>query len=107
MKLKTLKPSLQTLRSGIQTLTQRPDVTPRLRGRAAVKRRAKWLTFHPLCVHCEAKGLITRAVTPDHITPLEMGGADDETNLQSLCQPCHDAKTATEAGQRAGRLRSL
>lgn len=107
MKLKTLRPSLQTLRPGLQVLTQRPDVTPRMRGRAAVERRARWLRLHPLCCHCEAQGRTRVAVTPDHVTPLEMGGADDDSNLQSLCQPCHDAKTATEAGQRASRTRSL
>ncbi|WP_256218679.1 HNH endonuclease [Pseudomonas sp. NBRC 111130] len=27
------------------------------------------------------------------------GGSDDESNLQSLCVPCHQAKTATEAAR--------
>jgi 5-methylcytosine-specific restriction endonuclease McrA len=40
--------------------------------------------------------------TPD-ATPLWKGGADDEANLQSLCQPHHDEKTAQEAAERAGR----
>jgi 5-methylcytosine-specific restriction protein A len=107
VKLKTLKSTLQTLRPGIQTLTHRPDVTPRLRGRAGVERRARWLCLHPLCLHCEQQGRTTVAITPDHITPLENGGADDETNLQSLCKACHDIKTAAEATERATRVRRL
>jgi len=107
MKLKTLKPRLQTLRPSLNTLSQRPDVTARLRGDAAVKRRARWLRLHPLCKHCGEQGRTTVAITPDHIIPLEMGGADDDTNLQSLCKACHDIKSAGEAKARAARVRSL
>ena len=33
----------------------------------------------------------------DHIIPKAKGGTDDPDNLQSLCAPCHDAKSAAEA----------
>lgn len=105
MKLTSLKPSIRTLGSRIPTLSANPHATPRLRGRAGVKRRASWLERHPLCVHCLAEDppRTTAAVTPDHIVPLEQGGADDENNLQSLCKKHHDAKNAAEAAARAGR----
>lgn len=41
----------------------------------------------------------------DHIIPLELGGADDATNLQGLCEEHHAAKTKREAIERAKRRR--
>lgn len=41
----------------------------------------------------------------DHITNKAQGGTDDPDNLQTLCNPCHRAKTATES-KRAGRHQS-
>lgn len=38
------------------------------------------------------------AVELDHIVPLFKGGADDDSNLQGLCSPCHAAKTAEDMG---------
>jgi 5-methylcytosine-specific restriction protein A len=98
MKLKTLKSKLPTL----STKLAAPVSTERLRGRAAVDRRAKWLRDHPLCAECEQDGRVTAAQVVDHKTPLWQSGADDyETNGQSLCHEHHDAKTAQEARQRA------
>ncbi len=39
----------------------------------------------------------------DHIVPLIDGGSHDDENLQTLCTPCHAAKTAGEARVRATR----
>jgi 5-methylcytosine-specific restriction protein A len=72
----------------------------RLRGRKGVERRRRWLEAHPLCCHCEAKGRTAIAIQVDHITPLAKGGADDESNFQSLCVSCHDAKTAQDMGRK-------
>ena len=44
----------------------------------------------------------------DHRVPLHLGGKNDDENLQTLCRStdghdgCHDKKTRTEAGNRAG-----
>jgi 5-methylcytosine-specific restriction endonuclease McrA len=43
----------------------------------------------------------------DHITPLWDGGANEDPNLQLLCDPCHKAKTAAEAALRAEKRRVL
>ena len=103
VKLTTLKSPLQRAPNRLQTLG-RPQATERMRGRAAVDRRARWLETHPLCVHCEAADKVTASVTVDHIKPLWDGGADDyETNGQSLCRPCHDVKSKAEAADRAAR----
>jgi len=38
----------------------------------------------------------------DHIKPVEQGGGlCGLDNLQTLCQPCHKAKTARQAAERA------
>jgi 5-methylcytosine-specific restriction protein A len=49
-----------------------------------------------------AKGFVTEASQVDHIKPLFKGGTDAPANLQSLCVPCHEAKTRADAGLRAG-----
>ncbi|MDM8753002.1 HNH endonuclease [Morganella morganii] len=49
-----------------------------------------------LCQQCLREGWATEAKTVDHITPKAHGGTDAESNLQSLCWPCHYRKTATE-----------
>jgi hypothetical protein len=68
----------------------------RLRGRAGVAQRQRRLRAQPLCRHCDAKGVVRLATVPDHITPLGLGGADTEDNIQCLCDEHHALKTATE-----------
>lgn len=103
-KLKMLKPRLKTINtSTIKTINtnRNPYAVERVRGRAWMETRAKWLRAHPLCCMCEAHGYVTIATELDHITPLADGGADDESNYQSLCCEHHKAKTAAENSSRA------
>lgn len=62
--------------------------------------RAGFLVKHPLCLHCEAKGRVVVATDVDHIIPHkgDMTLFWDRSNWQSLCGPCHSAKTAAEDG---------
>ena len=53
-----------------------------------------------LCQSCLKQGKYRPARIVDHIVPKFEGGTDHESNLQSLCQSCSDAKTQAEA-QRA------
>jgi hypothetical protein len=54
--------------------------------------RAQHLNQHPHCQRCGAPGQEV-----DHIHPLEQDGARyDPANLQTLCVPCHRAKTKQE-----------
>jgi hypothetical protein len=46
-----------------------------------------------------------KANAVDHVIPASQGGGDDMDNLQSLCTPHHNAKTAREAGLAAGLSR--
>jgi 5-methylcytosine-specific restriction protein A len=54
-----------------------------------------------LCQACKARDKATLGAAVDHKVPLWAGGSDDESNKWLLCTPCHDAKTAEEAKQRA------
>ncbi|EMV0004341.1 hypothetical protein HmCmsJML070_00422 [Escherichia coli] len=49
-----------------------------------------------LCQLCLRAGVVREAKTVDHIIPKAHGGSDADSNLQSLCWPCHKAKTARE-----------
>lgn len=63
------------------------------------KVRDQVLIDEPLCRTCSAAGRIVLADEVDHIAPMARGGAPyDAANLQSLCSPCHSAKTAREDG---------
>ncbi len=75
--------------------------TPRGYGWAWQQLRAQVLRDEPLCRACDAKGQVTRATQVDHVKPKTKGGTDDRTNLAPLCEPCHEAKTARDAGKRS------
>lgn len=104
-RLKMLKPSIKMANPLLKTLaiTRNPDAIQRTRGRAWMTRRASWLRKHPLCVMCESEGRAVPATDLDHIIPLIDGGADDESNYQSLCRDHHKAKSAVEASARSSR----
>ena len=62
--------------------------------------RLSHLNSEPLCRACRTVGKLVAAAVVDHIIPITEGGADlDDANLQSLCKPCHNAKTFTEMRQ--------
>lgn len=71
------------------------------------KLRNRRLKEEPLCRHCAAKGFITPAVQVDHIKPRAEGGKDEWDNTQSLCLPCHKAKTAEEIRSRSSGISCL
>jgi 5-methylcytosine-specific restriction enzyme A len=62
--------------------------------------RARYLSKHPLCAHCEAAGKVTIATDLDHIVPHkgDMALFWDSDGWQGLCKSCHSIKTATEDG---------
>ncbi|MCV0396951.1 MAG: HNH endonuclease [Rhizobiaceae bacterium] len=72
----------------------------RIRGRKGQELRKRRLQAEPLCRHCKAKGFIRASTVPDHIIPLKDGGEDVDSNIQCLCDDCHEAKTAKDMGYR-------
>jgi 5-methylcytosine-specific restriction protein A len=83
---------------------KRPDATKRVTGRKLQAMRAALFARDPLCVHCKERGLVVLATQRDHVLSLEEGGADDDSNVQGLCEPCHEAKSLAERIR--GRRRS-
>jgi 5-methylcytosine-specific restriction protein A len=61
--------------------------------------RASFLRENQLCVKCLEHGVLQPAKVVDHIVPIKRGGDRfGRSNLQALCVPCHNAKTASETG---------
>lgn len=50
---------------------------------------------------CQVRGprCTETATAVDHIINHAEGGTDDPGNLQAICTPCHEDKTALEAGR--------
>lgn len=57
--------------------------------------RLAFLDDNPLCVMCQAAGLLTPATVVDHIIPHRGNQSRfwDMNNWQALCKTCHDHKT--------------
>lgn len=55
-----------------------------------------------LCQVCMAEGKLRPAKQVDHKVPKFEGGTDADENLQAICVPCHQAKTAAEAQRGRG-----
>lgn len=79
-----------------------PDERPNSHQRGYNRRwrayRAGFLLRNPLCVHCQARGIITPGSEVDHIIP-HRGDTKvfwDYDNHQALCKPCHSRKTMAE-----------
>jgi 5-methylcytosine-specific restriction protein A len=103
VKLQTLKPRLQAAGNRLAALAPvRPDAVQRKRGWAGVKDRERIRARDcGLCRECKRQGRTTVGHPVDHIVPLWNGGSDDDSNKETLCMDCHDAKTAREAKERA------
>lgn len=68
-------------------------------GAAWQKLRRQVLDEEVMCRVCLAASKNTLATAVDHITPKAKGGTDDRSNLRAICDPCHKAKTAEDAGR--------
>jgi len=65
-------------------------------GRWEKQRRSALRRDKGLCVACRESGRLTPATEVDHVVRVADGGSDRLSNLQSLCRPCHEAKTKDE-----------
>lgn len=74
----------------------------RIRGRRGQELRQQRLAAEPRCRLCLIAGRVTQATIPDHIVPLAFGGQDVDDNVQCLCEPCHDQKSAFESQHGGG-----
>ena len=81
----------------------RPNATVRGYDGRWREARKRHLARHPLCEACAMSGRTEAATVVDHITP-HRGDQRlfwDSENWQSLCRPCHNAKTMKESIRRA------
>ncbi|WP_291397292.1 HNH endonuclease signature motif containing protein [Acinetobacter sp.] len=68
------------------------------------KIREQQLLISPLCEYCKEKGIFVPATVCDHIKPvkqckrdgMDFWQASTPDNLQSLCESCHNRKSAKE-----------
>lgn len=97
-KVQTLRPRLASI--GLMRVGTITTATQRMTGRRLQKRNEAFKRAHPLCAHCAEQGRTTAVAEVDHVIPLHQGGLDVEGNLQGLCIPCHEAKSAREAAER-------
>jgi len=60
----------------------------------------RWRRLHPLCALCKAQGKTVLGDLVDHIVSVRRAPERvlDESNLQTLCTTCHNAKTNAEDG---------
>ena len=58
--------------------------------------RAAYIAANPLCEECKRNGYTVAGEQVDHIVPRHRGGGHGFDNLQTLCVPCHEKKTAGE-----------
>jgi 5-methylcytosine-specific restriction protein A len=84
---------------------KKPEAPKRMTGRKLQAARAALFKRNPLCVMCQAKGVITLAMYRDHTLSLGEGGEDIEANTQGLCGPCHDEKSLAERLRAQARAR--
>lgn len=89
--------------------TERAD-TPEQREADRMRSSRRWqalralvLAKEPMCRACAVAGRERAAAEVDHIEPVVVSiragrplMAFTESNLQPLCEPCHDAKSAEE-----------
>lgn len=98
MKLKRLKPRLQTInQKRVETVSdswrQNKSSTQRGYGYKWQKARERFLKKNPLCAYCQRDDRVTAANVVDHITP-HRGDQKlfwRESNWQALCSSCHSS----------------
>lgn len=59
-------------------------------GRSWKRIRDRYIKAHPLCEDCEKQGKLTAAEEVHHIITVSNGGTNENDNLMSLCQSCHN-----------------
>lgn len=87
----------------VPTLKAKAGTTERTSGRKWMETRERIARQHDYqCAVCKGAWVPNRDQI-DHEVPLEQGGSNDDVNLRPLCDECHKAKTAGEAGRRFGK----
>lgn len=70
----------------------------RLRGRKLQAARLRIWTKDPHCAMCRKLLAYPHGFELDHKQALHKDGGNDDENMQVLCPPCHQVKTAQDMG---------
>jgi len=89
-------------RSRAEIARMQEEATPR-RAPSASMKKAILAKSGGRCAKCG--GSLLGGVEYDHFVPLWMKGEHSVRNMDALCIPCHDEKTAEDAGNRAEAIR--
>ena len=70
----------------------------RLRGRKLQAARLRIWSQDPHCAMCRKLLAYPHGFELDHKQALHKDGSNDDENMQVLCHPCHQVKTAQDMG---------
>ena len=105
MKLSRLPNRLASIATNrLPVLDTKAGATKRIRGDAWMATRRRILQRDGYA--CQCCGIVRMDNEIDHRVPLDLGGSNDDSNLQTLCggpEGCHTRKSKAEAAQRAGK----
>jgi 5-methylcytosine-specific restriction protein A len=109
-RLQSLRPQVANLPSRLKstyTLHKEQESYGQGRGGRPWRRKREEILKRDsyLCVPCKQQDRITLASEVDHVIPQAEGGSEDDSNLQSICEACHKAKTHAEAARGVKRHR--
>lgn len=97
-------PSRKLLEAAKECHQEQLGRVKRLRGRAGADQRLRRLANEPFCHDCMELGIGRIADELDHIIPLSQGGLDEDSNVRSLCKPCHAARTREQRANLQNRI---
>ena len=90
-----LKPRIKTVSTSVKTV----QPVERIRGREHGRIKKRILLRDGF--ECAVCGHVAVDLIMDHIVPICDGGPESQDNLQLLCLPCHNLKSAKEAEERS------
>ena len=97
--------SSKSIKRGLALLQPMAAVMTKRRTFSSKERLAYFLKANGCCAQCSLKITPGKRWDLDHVIPLSLGGSNEVTNLQVLCQACHTQKTKSDLSTHAKTLR--
>ena len=97
MALKTLRPRLQPISTKAVDISHQPKAQWGHGRGGRPWRRLRDKIFLRDKHTCQVCGRVGGDLELDHIINAAKGGTDDDSNLQTICKPCHIPKTHAES----------